>query len=103
MASSTALSCLRSSSLRDKVLALLVLVVEAEAAASAGAFPGMLVTLLELFGGGEAGRFLKEKKRKEKEIIIRKKPSQISIYLHPDVNNLRVHYNCTRPRQSFVS
>lgn len=57
IASSTALSCLRSSSLRDKVLALPVLVAGAEVAAS-GAFPGMLVTLDEPFGRGEAGRFL---------------------------------------------
>lgn len=55
MASSTALSCLRSSSRRDKVLAFPDLV---PAAAVSVALPGTLVTLLELLDWGDSGRFL---------------------------------------------
>lgn len=55
MASSTALSCLRSSSRRDNVLAFPDLV---PAAAVSVALPGTLVTLLELLDWGDSGRFL---------------------------------------------
>lgn len=55
IASSTALSCLRSSSRRDKVLAFPDLV---PAAAVSVALPGTLVTLLELLDCGDNGRFL---------------------------------------------
>lgn len=60
IASSTALSCFRSSSLRDSVLDLPALAdAAAPGAPISGPFPGMLVTLLELFvGGGDCGRFL---------------------------------------------
>lgn len=55
MASSTALSCLRSSSRRDNVLAFPDLV---PAVAVSVALPGTLVTLLELLDCGDNGRFL---------------------------------------------
>lgn len=55
MASSTALSCFRSSSRRESVLAFPDLVL---AAAVSVALPGTLVTLLELLDWGDSWRFL---------------------------------------------
>lgn len=62
MASSTALSCLRSSSRRDSVLDLPPL---APAGPGSVALPGMLVTLLELLDCGESWRFLQERRDRE--------------------------------------
>lgn len=60
MASSTALSCFRSSSRRDSVLAFpdLVPVETAVAVPASEALPGTLVTLLELLDWGDSWRFL---------------------------------------------
>lgn len=55
MASSTAFSCFRSSSRRDRVLDLPAL---APAGPGSAALPGTLVTLLELLDCGESWRFL---------------------------------------------
>lgn len=59
MASSTAFSCLRSSSRLDRVLDLPPL---APAGPGSAALPGMLVTLLELLDCGESWRFLWERR-----------------------------------------